>query len=229
MGYWGYKLFQSDHAYDLIEAIEDDANLPIHFTRNDAEKTTAQRTLNSGLLARLSAKYEAEVATHKLILLVALAMEVGATISTELLQKTKTKNANLGIPDQAREQMKDGAGGQPANGSNYVMINMYPRVSCCADEFVLDPSVVINAMRARQQQEAAQRQQQQQTQQQAGVGPFCHTCRKTQAQLQNNRILRRCARCLTDGLVYCSRECQRKDWKRHKKVCKAAKGGEGAE
>ena len=106
------------------------------------------------------------------------------------------------------------------------MINVYPQVSCCADEFVLDPTVLINAMRARQQQEAQQQAQQRQQHQQAPVGPFCHTCRKTQAQLQNNRVLRHCARCLTEGLVYCSRECQRKDWKAHTTVCKAKAGND---
>lgn len=43
----------------------------------------------------------------------------------------------------------------------------------------------------------------------------CSTCRKTQDQLPN--LLKRCGKCKFQW--YCSRECQKSDWKRHKKVC----------
>lgn len=43
----------------------------------------------------------------------------------------------------------------------------------------------------------------------------CFTCRKQQAELTN--ILKRCAKC--QGALYCSRKCQTKDWKNHKRAC----------
>lgn len=43
----------------------------------------------------------------------------------------------------------------------------------------------------------------------------CGNCRKTQSELPIP--LKRCAKC--KGQWYCSRECQKSDWKSHKKVC----------
>lgn len=43
----------------------------------------------------------------------------------------------------------------------------------------------------------------------------CTSCRKTQGHLPNP--LKRCAKCKSQW--YCSRECQKSDWKSHKKVC----------
>lgn len=43
----------------------------------------------------------------------------------------------------------------------------------------------------------------------------CNSCRKTQIQLPNP--LKRCAKCKSQW--YCSRECQKSDWKIHKKLC----------
>jgi splicing suppressor protein 51 len=42
----------------------------------------------------------------------------------------------------------------------------------------------------------------------------CNTCKKTDSEVEN---LKRCAKCQTT--YYCSRDCQKADWKVHKKVC----------
>lgn len=47
----------------------------------------------------------------------------------------------------------------------------------------------------------------------------CSTCRKTPRELANP--LKRCAKCSNQW--YCSRECQKADWKGHKKVCGSAR------
>ena len=44
--------------------------------------------------------------------------------------------------------------------------------------------------------------------------PSCATCKKTGSEAEN---LKRCAKCQTT--YYCSRDCQKADWKVHKKVC----------
>jgi splicing suppressor protein 51 len=49
----------------------------------------------------------------------------------------------------------------------------------------------------------------------ANVKPDCANCAKTQA--DPNITLKRCAKCQTT--YYCSRECQKADWKVHKRVC----------
>jgi splicing suppressor protein 51 len=43
--------------------------------------------------------------------------------------------------------------------------------------------------------------------------PACNICKKTSTQVE----LKKCAKCKTAD--YCSRECQKADWKAHKKVC----------
>lgn len=48
----------------------------------------------------------------------------------------------------------------------------------------------------------------------------CSNCRKTQKELPIP--LKRCAQCKNQW--YCSRECQKTDWKRHKKVCSSTFG-----
>lgn len=44
---------------------------------------------------------------------------------------------------------------------------------------------------------------------------MCVACKKPESALSNT--LKRCAQCQTT--TYCSRECQRADWKSHKKIC----------
>ena len=47
------------------------------------------------------------------------------------------------------------------------------------------------------------------------VAGVCNFCRKTGERLQ--KPMQVCGRCM--NVNYCSRECQKKDWKAHKKVC----------
>jgi splicing suppressor protein 51 len=46
--------------------------------------------------------------------------------------------------------------------------------------------------------------------------PACETCKKT-ASAANVDALKQCAKC--KKTVYCSRECQKADWKAHKNIC----------
>src|SRR5947199_9273528 len=52
----------------------------------------------------------------------------------------------------------------------------------------------------------------------ATASPFprsCTTCHKLESDLKDN--LKYCAKCR--NTLYCSRECQKADWKQHKQVC----------
>lgn len=45
----------------------------------------------------------------------------------------------------------------------------------------------------------------------------CAVCKKPEPKVEEGKKLRYCSRC--EMVLYCSRECQKTDWKRHKKDC----------
>ena len=49
---------------------------------------------------------------------------------------------------------------------------------------------------------------------------LCMFCRKNEDELvKEEKRLMRCGKCNREDVMYCSKECQKKDWKEHKKIC----------
>ncbi|MCJ1430838.1 hypothetical protein MMC27_000188 [Xylographa pallens] len=112
MGYWGDKIFQSDTALDFIDEITSDAGVELYTFDNDAAAAAARDKLDAGLLDVLVAKYEAapldswDDPSHKIFLLVALAMQVGAAVSADLRASVKGLIPAIGTPKEAKKQMR---------------------------------------------------------------------------------------------------------------------------
>ena len=53
---------------------------------------------------------------------------------------------------------------------------------------------------------------------------MCFICRRTESDLlsRSGTGLKKCSACRSDVLRYCSAECQKRDWKRHKPACRKA-------
>lgn len=53
----------------------------------------------------------------------------------------------------------------------------------------------------------------------------CMFCHKEDELAKEEKRLMRCGQCKREDITYCSKECQKKDWKGHKKIC--GKGDDG--
>jgi len=85
MGWWGSNLFQSDQDHDLLGDFAAQAGVELYFFEKDADKATAAKALDDGTLNALfdattaepSSDCDSVPATYKLVVLAALAMQLG--------------------------------------------------------------------------------------------------------------------------------------------------------
>lgn len=117
MGYWGYKLFESDHDMELLgEVLQDSAEM-LGYEEKLSDSGAFHLALSSNRgqgLGRMIDKYEKDPEKtgsgrdHKIILLVAYAMERGVQyLDNDFRQKVRAKNEKLGITKEARAQMRE--------------------------------------------------------------------------------------------------------------------------
>lgn len=110
MGCWGLKLFQSDHDYDCIGDINDDAGMELYFFENEAAVVAARDALNTGLFRRLLNRYKREPkysgGYHQVILFTSMAMRTGAILDDDLRTLVKKRTRTVEMFDEAKEQMK---------------------------------------------------------------------------------------------------------------------------
>lgn len=124
MGFWGDRLFESDRDLDIASDIGGDAGMeiPLYWDDPDSpESKAAREKLNDDLFKRLFDKYksapdvssEFSLWSNKLylVILVALAMPLGVTITKTQIEYAravyKTSGMHEGAIDQFRTALKD--------------------------------------------------------------------------------------------------------------------------
>ncbi|KAF2091835.1 hypothetical protein K490DRAFT_53017 [Saccharata proteae CBS 121410] len=255
MGYWGYELFASDHAIQIVGEISADADIDfIEAISSEKDRTAAKATLDNGLLAKLVQEYQEGLEhsrglysrDHKLIILTALAMEVGAHVDNILRQDIKARNETLGIPKLAKAQMGEAlnvyVSGAPLDMDNVkppptadisdpelnrdsILMNVFTKVSCCPYEFTIDPRDFHKANPDFSKNRWTSNpggcgNPSNPSKPQPNCPHACLSCRKTGPKLaETGGVLKHCAKCHNKEIMYCSRKCQKADWKAHKEIC----------
>ncbi|KAF2096892.1 hypothetical protein NA57DRAFT_78482 [Rhizodiscina lignyota] len=115
MGYWGFKLFQSDHEIKLLQEVLKDAEKMFGYTDDGPDPYAFPRNLSANRgagLRRMLEKYEKDPEKsmsgrdHKIIILIASAMEGGvAYLDEDIRELARMKTEKLGIPQESKDQM----------------------------------------------------------------------------------------------------------------------------
>lgn len=115
MGWWGENLFQSDQDYDIIDDFSEEAGVELFSFEKEEDKATATKALDDGKFNELFDKIKAEPssdydfipAKYKLVILTALAMQLGAKIDTKKRKHVQRIYKHTGqLMDGAMKQLE---------------------------------------------------------------------------------------------------------------------------
>lgn len=262
MGAWGLGLFQSDYDYDIIDELDDvAANLKPATPKTSiffaADKDAARIHFDSDILAQLIAIYTALLGTestlsigfkrtyraaptYTLVLLGALAMNLGCILPGPFREFLTQHFRNVGLKRNALRQMAEALevyddgfaypfgslglvdtverGGPPLADRLHPTSNntSSPDPDISDEQALRNMALIVAAGRG---DEAAKAEMEEK-----GLYRFaveaCKVCGKTE---DEEVKLKKCARC--KKIVYCGVQCQKMHWKVHKKVCKDVAAG----
>ncbi|KAF2103677.1 hypothetical protein NA57DRAFT_69890 [Rhizodiscina lignyota] len=221
MGAWGYGLFQSDPDLDHADQLSEVAGVDLLHPENPAK---VRRTLDKGVLAKTFDRYLADKPLQKysIVLLGALAMMLGAKINAKYMNVLRGMYNDTELFPQSKKQFKSGLDSYRNDGTPWDL--QCPGVG----DVVNDPnsdamreseasgSILINVggifepMRApgpRAPRTGASTTE-------LSYEPRCWKCTEVKEKLL---VCIKCKRA-----AYCGKDCQKGDWKHHKKFCVAA-------
>ncbi|OCL10414.1 hypothetical protein AOQ84DRAFT_427190 [Glonium stellatum] len=126
MGAWGLGLFQSDYDYEVVDQLASEAGLRCSSSQqllHPKDPDQVRRHLNSGILSALITKYMAIHSAHpslreskqdfatpsyKLVIIGALAMQLGCHLSKEFKAWLGGNYGKVGLMRDATKQMMEG-------------------------------------------------------------------------------------------------------------------------
>ncbi|KAK8198593.1 hypothetical protein M8818_006460 [Zalaria obscura] len=242
MGAWGLGLFQSDYDFDLISELSAEAGLDVMgdetlYRPDNPEKIRTM--LNNGVLAQLFVKYAAAAAqpakasewwgppAYRLVLLGALAMQLGCIISSEYKQYLTDNYRKVGLMRDSLVQMSEALAsyvdGVPHDFHSKSLIEVYdsggpPEEDCIFPGMMNVPSPETGMGWANMLRGLAQ-----DLMKKRASGDFdyadnlCGNCGAKEAK-DGDGALKKCGGCKKK--LYCGVECQKVHWKKHKIICK---------
>jgi hypothetical protein len=117
MGYWGQNLFQSDPDYDIVDELSERTGLKLHSHEKEEGQIKARNAFNDGKFDELFNTIRAEKKKKTLVLLTAIAMQLGANVKSnqrKLIEQIYKKAYLMeGAEKQVEKALKECENGKP--------------------------------------------------------------------------------------------------------------------
>ncbi|KAL3420383.1 hypothetical protein PVAG01_08882 [Phlyctema vagabunda] len=200
MGFWGSELFENDYDHDSLSDVEAEIDMALY--SYDIEELggkgleATRDRLNNGLLVRLFDEHASKpldwFGAPKIVLIAICAMRIGATIpGAEMAKLSNFYNRHKNF--RGRNQIRAAMKNYKNDGTQY---RLHTKSLLDVANETFEPGNPYGIPRCQ--------------------GPGCAQFAE---ELPEGRDLMLCGRCRL--AQYCSVECQKADWKEHKKTCKA--------